>query len=119
MLYLDRSGTELEEIIAAVDAAIKSTRPVDQQPHDKGYVAGEFNTAFRYELPDETGKNVTRRSGGLGHVPALHALVRAADAVAAKPAVGGAGDSRLGPIALTVAASMRVGSPTQANATVP
>lgn len=59
-LYLDRSGTELEEIIAAVEAAKKSTQSVDQQPHYKGYVAGEFNTAFRYELADETGKHVAR-----------------------------------------------------------
>ena len=59
-LYLDRSGTELEEIIAAVDAAKKSTQSVDKQPHYKGYVAGEFNTAFRYELADDTGKHVAR-----------------------------------------------------------
>jgi hypothetical protein len=59
-LYLDRSGTELEEIIAAVDAAKKSTQSVDKQPHYKRYVAGEFNTAFRYELADDTGKHVAR-----------------------------------------------------------
>jgi len=59
-LYLDRSGTELEEIIAAVEAAKKSTQSVDKQPHYKGYVAGEFNTTFRYELTDDTGKNVAR-----------------------------------------------------------
>lgn len=59
-LYLDRSGTELEEIIAAVEAAKKSTQSVDKQPHYKGYVAGDFNTAFRYELADDTGKNVAR-----------------------------------------------------------
>lgn len=59
-LYLDRSGTELEEIIAAVDAAKKSTQSVDKQPHYKEYVAGEFNTAFRYGLTDDTGKKVAQ-----------------------------------------------------------
>ena len=73
-LYLDRSGTELEEIIAAVEAAKKSTQTVDKQPHYKEYVAGEFNTAFRYELTDDTGKSVAqRRSCRPGHVPAVHA----------------------------------------------
>lgn len=59
-LYLDRSGTELDEIIAAVDEAKKSTKSVDKQPYYKEYVAGAFNTAFRYELTDDTGKNVAR-----------------------------------------------------------
>jgi hypothetical protein len=59
-LYLDRSGTELEEIIAAVEEAKKSTQKVDKQPHFKEYVAGEFNTAFRYELTDDTGKSVAQ-----------------------------------------------------------
>jgi hypothetical protein len=59
-LYLDRSGTELEEIIAAVEEAKKSTQKVDKQPHYKEYVAGEFNTAFRYELTDDTGKSVAQ-----------------------------------------------------------
>lgn len=50
----------MEEIIAAVDAAKRSTQSVDKQPHYKGYVAGELNTAFRYELADDTGKHVAR-----------------------------------------------------------
>jgi hypothetical protein len=28
------------------------------QPHYEGYVRGKFNTAFRYELADKTGKKV-------------------------------------------------------------
>jgi hypothetical protein len=59
-LYLDRSGTELEEIIAAVEEAKKSTQKVDKEPHFKGDVAGEFNTTFRYELTDDTGKTVAQ-----------------------------------------------------------
>lgn len=59
-LYLDRSGTELDEIIAAVEAAKTSIQDLDEQPHYKGYVAGNFNTAFRYDLTDDTGKNVAR-----------------------------------------------------------
>jgi len=59
-LFLDRSGTELDEIIAAVEAAKKSIQELDQQPHYKGYVAGNFNTAFRYDLADDTGKHVAR-----------------------------------------------------------
>jgi hypothetical protein len=59
-LYLDRSGTELDEIIAAVEAAKTSIQDLDKEPHYKGYVAGDFNTAFRYDLADDTGKNVAR-----------------------------------------------------------
>jgi hypothetical protein len=59
-LYLDRSGTELDEIIAAVEAAKTSIQDLDKEPHYKGYVAGNFNTAFRYDLTDDTGKNVAR-----------------------------------------------------------
>ena len=39
-----------------------------------------FNTAFRYELADKTGKKVAR--AGLSrsrHLPALHARIRAGD----------------------------------------
>jgi hypothetical protein len=78
-LFLDRSGTELDEIIAAVEAAKKSIQELDQQPHYKGYVAGNFNTAFRYDLTDDTGKNVARWYGRLGHLPALHARIRGGD----------------------------------------
>ena len=59
-LYLDRSGSELEEIITAVEAAKASIQGLDNEPHYKGYVAGNFNTAFRYDLTDDTGKNVAR-----------------------------------------------------------
>ena len=50
----------MEDIIAAVEEAKKSTQQVDKQPHYKEYVAGEFNTAFRYELTDDTGKSVAQ-----------------------------------------------------------
>ena len=33
---------------------------MDDQPHHTGYVDGKFNTAFRYELADKTGKKVAR-----------------------------------------------------------
>jgi hypothetical protein len=59
-LSLDRSGAELEDIIDAVDAAQNSILGLDDQPDFTGYVPGKFNTAFRYELADKTGKNVAR-----------------------------------------------------------
>ena len=62
-LSLDRSGSELEDIIDAVQAAKDSIQDLDDRPPYKGYVPGEFNTAFRYELPDKTGKKVA--SAGL------------------------------------------------------
>lgn len=62
-LSLDRSGAELEDIIAAVDAAQESILDLDDQPDFTGYVPGKFHTAFRYELADKTGKRVA--SAGL------------------------------------------------------
>jgi hypothetical protein len=59
-LSLDRSGTELQDIIDAVQAAKDSILDLDDQPEHTGYVPGKFNTAFRYELADQTGKNVAR-----------------------------------------------------------
>lgn len=58
-LSLDRSGAELEDIINGVQAAKDSILGLDEQP-DISYVPGKFNTAFRYELPDKTGKTVAR-----------------------------------------------------------
>jgi hypothetical protein len=62
-LTLDRSGDELEDIIKAVQAAKDSILNLDDQPAYTGYVPGKFNTAFRYELADETGRKVA--SAGL------------------------------------------------------
>jgi hypothetical protein len=62
-LTLDRSGSELQDIIDAVQAAKDSVLGLDDQPDHTGYVPGKFNTAFRYELADKTGKNVA--SAGL------------------------------------------------------
>lgn len=62
-LALDRSGGELEEIIAAVEAAKDSMQDLDDRPHYRGYVEGKFNTSFRYALTDKTGKKVA--SAGL------------------------------------------------------
>jgi hypothetical protein len=59
-LSLDRSGAELQDIIDAVQAAKDSILDLDEQPELTGYVPGKFNTAFRYELADQTGKNVAR-----------------------------------------------------------
>jgi hypothetical protein len=57
-LSLDRSGAELQDIIDAVQAAKDSILDLDDQPEHSGYVSGRFNTAFRYELADKTGKKV-------------------------------------------------------------
>jgi hypothetical protein len=62
-LSLDRSGAELQDIIDAVQAAKDSILDLDDQPEHTGYVPGKFNTAFRYELADKTGKKVA--SAGL------------------------------------------------------
>jgi hypothetical protein len=62
-LSLDRSGGELEEIIAAVEAAKDSMQDLDDRQPYKGYADGKFNTSFRYELTDKTGKKVA--SAGL------------------------------------------------------
>lgn len=59
-LTLDRSGADLQDIIDAVQAAKDSILDLDDQPEHTGYVPGKFNTAFRYELADKTGKNVAR-----------------------------------------------------------
>lgn len=59
-LSLDRSGTELQNIIDAVQAAKDSILNLDDQQEYTGYIPGEFNTAFRYDLTDQTGKNVAR-----------------------------------------------------------
>lgn len=59
-LSLDRSGAELDDIINAVQAAKESILGLDDQPELTRYVPGKFNTAFRYELADKTGKNVAR-----------------------------------------------------------
>jgi hypothetical protein len=59
-LSLDRSGVELEDIIAAVEAAKVSIQDLDERPHYKEYADGKFNTSFRYELADNTGKKVAR-----------------------------------------------------------
>jgi hypothetical protein len=62
-LSLDRSGTELEEIINAVEVAQESILGLDNDPDFTAYTPGKFNTAFRYELADKTGKRVA--SAGL------------------------------------------------------
>ena len=59
-LSLDRSGSELEDIIAAVQAAKDSLQDLDERPAFSGYTPGAFNTSFRYQLTDKTGKNVAR-----------------------------------------------------------
>ena len=59
-LSLDRSGSELEDIIAAVQAAKDSLQDLDDRAPYNEYTPGAFNTAFRYQLADKTGKNVAR-----------------------------------------------------------
>ncbi len=59
-LSLDRSGEELEDIIDAVQAAKDSLQDLDDRLPYAGYTLGAFNTAFRYQLADKTGKNVAR-----------------------------------------------------------
>jgi hypothetical protein len=59
-LALDRSGSSLEAITNAVKAAKDSLADLDDQLEYKGYDSSKFNTAFRYDLPDKTGKDVAR-----------------------------------------------------------
>lgn len=56
-LSLDRSGNEAN-IIASVEAAKQSMDDLDDLPTYKKYVEGAFNTSFRYEITDKTGKKV-------------------------------------------------------------
>lgn len=58
-ISLDRSGKE-SDIIASVAAAKQSMDDLDDLPTYKKYVDGAFNTSFRYELGDDTGKKVAR-----------------------------------------------------------
>jgi len=82
-LSLDRSGQELEDIIAAVQAAKDSLQDLDDRLPYAGYTPGAFNTAFRYQLADKTGKNVAR--AGLADLdiclPYTLALVRELESV--------------------------------------
>jgi hypothetical protein len=57
-LWLDRSGFDLEAITIAVEKAKDSVQDLDDRPPYRGYLSGAFNTAFRYELADETGRKV-------------------------------------------------------------
>lgn len=59
-LLLDRSGFELDTITEAVKRAKSSVDDLDDNPPYSQYVAGGFNTAFRYELADDTGRNVAK-----------------------------------------------------------
>lgn len=82
-LSLDRSGAELQDIIDAVQAAKDSILDLDDQPEHTGYIPGKFNTAFRYELADKTGKKVA--SAGLADLdiclPYTLAFVREIESV--------------------------------------
>ena len=79
-LFLDRSGTDLDEIIAAVEAAKKSIQELDQQPHYKGYVAGNVQHGIPIRLNRRhRQERRERRSGRPGYLPALHARIRAGD----------------------------------------
>jgi hypothetical protein len=62
-LTLDRSGTDLEDIIKAVEVAQESILDLDLDPDFTAYAPGTFNTSFRYALADKTGKRVA--SAGL------------------------------------------------------
>jgi hypothetical protein len=82
-LSLDRSGSGLQDIIDAVQAAKDSILDLDDEPEHTGYVPGKFNTAFRYELTDKTGKKVA--SAGLADLdiclPYTLAFVREIESV--------------------------------------
>lgn len=57
-LLLDRSGTTLEEITAAVLKAKQSVEDLDTRRPYLSYREGDFNTAFRYHLEDQTSLDV-------------------------------------------------------------
>jgi hypothetical protein len=56
-LTLDRRGFEPDEIANAVEEARRSILDLDQRPTYQAYVPGAFNTSFRYDLTDETGRS--------------------------------------------------------------
>ena len=82
-LSLDRSGAELQDIVDAVQAAKDSILDLDDEPEYTEYVPGKFNTAFRYELADKTGRKVA--SAGLADLdvclPYTLAFVREIESV--------------------------------------
>jgi hypothetical protein len=59
-MVLDRSGTDLDTITEAVKTAKNSVQGLDDAPAYEQYVAGAFNTTFRYELGDDTGRVVAK-----------------------------------------------------------
>jgi hypothetical protein len=59
-LVLDRSGFELDAITEAVKIAKSSVQDLDDKPPYPNYVAGDFNTAFRYTLADDFSRTVAR-----------------------------------------------------------
>jgi hypothetical protein len=82
-LSLDRSGGDSQEIIASVEAAKILMGDLDNRPPVRGYADGNFNTSFRYELTDKTGKKVA--SAGLKDldicIPYTLAFVREIESV--------------------------------------
>ena len=55
---LDRSGTEIDDIIESVERSKESVEDMDSLPEYKNYVEGKYNTTFYYPLNDNVGINV-------------------------------------------------------------
>ncbi|MFP4132572.1 MAG: sacsin N-terminal ATP-binding-like domain-containing protein [Halothece sp.] len=58
-ITLDRSGTDIEEIIASVNQSLKQLEQLDYAEDYEGYDESNFNTVFTYYL-DENGLNTAQ-----------------------------------------------------------
>lgn len=59
-LLLDRSGFDIDSITEAVKNAKTSVQDLDDTPPYRKYVAGAFNTSFRYTLTDQLSRTVAK-----------------------------------------------------------
>lgn len=59
-VILDRSSGDIEGITAAVQKAKQSVEDLDTRAPYLGYKDGDLNTAFRYQLEDQTGLGVAK-----------------------------------------------------------
>ncbi|MFC3746809.1 sacsin N-terminal ATP-binding-like domain-containing protein [Paenibacillus sp. GCM10012306] len=73
-IQLDRSGTNIHEIISSVNNSHRSLEGIDLQPPFDGYSPNEYNTVFRYVL-DENGEQVAKKGINDLHTALTYTLI--------------------------------------------
>lgn len=73
-IQLDRSGTDIHEIITSVNNSHSSLEGIDLQPSFDGYSPNEYNTVFRYVL-DENGEQVAKKGINDLHTALTYTLI--------------------------------------------